>query len=193
MTDPVGPRSLVSLKFKDFPTICQQLRSKPPTATVSAISDVKKEKIKASVRWLHHADRKWVLSISKMEAQGNLKKQFTDVKLLLIRNTTANGKLYHSIQKSTKEWTIESLDVADSTVYTCLEGEPTSTQTPYILSPEIEENVSCIGIGLYTESKTKRKRYTIEISEMLLFTKETETLYNMKNITFQGDYHPDLA
>lgn len=176
------------IKFEDFGAIHEEMiLENEPIA-------VDNEKLKASVRWIHYADSKWVLSIRNMEAQNVLKRQITSAKVLLLPVDEANTKTVNDACHNAKPWTYETFQPLEETkenaLYTCLEGVPSQTETPFILKLDHPEQTTCLGIGLYSSEKTKRKRYKIAITQLLLLDTKADSIYNMKNVTFEGDYEP---
>ena len=173
-----------TFKFEQFGILHDEFSyESTPTEVIS-------EKLKASVRWMHFAANKWVISVCKMEAQNILKKNFHNVKILLLPNTPENKKMVGLANQSAKSWTYQTFQPLDEKVplYNCFEDVATHEKTPFILCPATPEEVTCLAVGLYDTEKTKRKRYRIKIPQLVLVDNDAERVYNMKQVKFEGTY-----
>lgn len=191
----LGPKqpvpALKELGFTDFGTIYEEMLYENDPVVIDG------EKLKASVRWMHYADSKWVLSIRSMEALNVLKKTISTAKLLLLPLSKTNQKTIADACDNAKPWTYETFRPLNEksedecgNLYTCFEGVATERDTPYILKRAETEETTCLCVGLYTKEKTHRKRYQITISELIIIDTKADTIYNMKNVNFEGDYEP---
>lgn len=171
------------LKFEDFGSIYDEMRYESSTAVAHEVED---EKIKASVSWLNFSQAKWVFYCSKMDTANVPQHTFSNIKLLLLPYTEENELILGSACVYGGKWTHETLG-ASTAMYTCLEASATPTDSPFILKDEDEE-VHCLGFGLYTETRTRKKTYRVSICEMVLLDSKTNAVYSMKNMKFEGNF-----
>lgn len=160
------------MKFEDFGAI---LKGKSD----SAATTLESEKMKASVKWLNFSQKKWVLYCTKVET----KHSFRNVKFLLLPWNEENDKIYREALTTADKWSQNTLG-GETDKFTCLEARATSSESPFVLVDE-EEEVDCLAFGLYSESKTKSKRYRIQVSEMIFLC---DQVYNMNNIALEGEF-----
>lgn len=172
------------VKFEQFGVLNEEYSyEKPP-------KHVKNEKLKASVRWMNFSEDKWIFVVDTMEAQNVLKRSFENVKILLLHNTAENRKLVKLASENVKPWTYQTFQPLDTTEpqYNCFEEAATYDKTPFILCPSTPEKINSLALGLYDTEKTKQKRYRVKIAQLLLLDIETESVYNMNEVKFEGTY-----
>ena len=177
----------MSFKFEDFGVVYEEMQYENAD---TKMHEVEGEKMEGLVRWMHYLDDKWVFSVPALKAEAKLKATLQHVKLLLLPNSKSNREAYKSAKKNATKWThqtFQPLDAAES-IYNILEGPPTATHTPFVIAPKLEEKITCLGLGLFDTSVTKRKRYRVHILEMLMIDIKTNSIYDMKDISLKCDY-----
>jgi hypothetical protein len=140
-----------------------------------------KDKLKATCSWFNYSDKKWVFSLNSLFFNKN-KQQIDNktIKILLLPENTRS-----CINKI--NWSLNKKNIFEAyPFYNSIEAIASSTCTPFVLQQQ-EEEVQNIGLGVYSTSLTKRRRYKIEISQ--LFIKfDNATVYNIVNSQIEVDF-----
>ena len=187
LTTKAKAKKKSSFKFEDFGVVYEEMQYESDDTKVH---EVEGEKLEGLVRWMHYLDKKWVFSAPELKSEGKLKTTLRQVKLLLLQNTKSNREAYQSAKKNATKWTHATFQplYEENNIYNTLEGPPTTENTPFIISPKTEERITCLGVGLFDTSVTKKKRYRVNILEMLVIDVKTNCIYDMRNVSLKCDY-----
>ena len=174
--------------FEDFQLIFHKMKSKKARTV-----DIAGDRFKADVRWMHHTEGKWVFSLRSMDSQTTARPKLQKLKLLFLPKSRHFDKILGEIPKNTGKWSHKTFESSNEqevlSPYSCLEGLVSDACMPYILCLPHGEDIRSIGIGLYTQSKTKRKRYRLQVHCLLLLDRDANSIYRMKDIHFEGNWN----
>ena len=122
----------------------------------SAPQHVRGAVLKGTLRYFNHHDSKWVLSFNKCTLYtASVSTDLVGVSLLLLR------------RGGTARWA----RLADDFKYGCIHG-PSGT-SPYVITPSDHPAATDCGVGFYTASRSKKRRFRIDAVDCVVVVNGT--------------------